>query len=96
MRAGRHAEAIARITDGISAAKEIELPTDWTYLALSHLRQGNLDAARKSLEHLPHGPADPSLAFWELQELEILRGEAEALIGDAGFPRDPFEDQHQP
>jgi serine/threonine protein kinase/WD40 repeat protein len=91
LRAGRHDEAIARINEGIAAAKDIEVPTDWTYLALVHARQGDFAAARQSLGHLGSAPTDGSLTYWEIQEIDLLRGEAESLIGDAVFPRDPFE-----
>jgi hypothetical protein len=91
LRAGRHDEAIARINEGIAAAKDMEVPTDWTYLALVHARRGDWDAARQSLGHVRNGPPDGSLTYWELQEVELLRGEAESLIGDAVFPRDPFQ-----
>ncbi len=36
LRAARLDEAIARINEGIAAAKEVELPTDWAYLAIAH------------------------------------------------------------
>jgi WD40 repeat protein/tetratricopeptide (TPR) repeat protein len=91
VRAGRHDEAIARITEGIAAAKAIELPTDWCFLALADARRGKWDEARESLEQVPRGPAVSSLTFWEIQEVELLRSEAESLLGDAGFPHDPFQ-----
>jgi hypothetical protein len=91
LRAGRNHEAIARITKGLAADKELELPTDWTYLALAHARQGNLELARHWLEKLNQWQIDPSLTYWELQEIDLLRSEAESLVFDAGFPGDPFE-----
>jgi serine/threonine protein kinase/WD40 repeat protein/tetratricopeptide (TPR) repeat protein len=91
LRAGRPDEAISRVNDGIAAAKEFEVPTDWAYLALAHARQGRLDGARHWLERLRTWQADASVSFWDLQELALLRGEAESLLLDAGFPSDPFQ-----
>ncbi len=52
LRAGRIDEAIARVNEGIAAAKEVEIPTDWAYLALAHARKGSLAEARRWLERL--------------------------------------------
>ena len=38
LRAGRIDEAITRINEGMAAAKEVEIPTDWAYLSLAHAR----------------------------------------------------------
>jgi Flp pilus assembly protein TadD len=79
LRAGRLDEAISRINEGI-AAKEVELPTDWAYLALAHARKGNLAEARQMLER---SRPDSSTIFWDRQEIALLRSEAEALLGSA-------------
>ena len=50
LRAGRLNEAIIRINEGIAAAKDVQIPTDWTYLALAHARKGKLAEARQILE----------------------------------------------
>jgi WD40 repeat protein/Flp pilus assembly protein TadD len=89
LRAGRVDEAIVRLHEGIAAA-EVDIPADWAYLALAYARKGSLAEARRSLERLRASRPDPSASFWELQELELLRGEAESLLLDAGFPSDPF------
>jgi tetratricopeptide (TPR) repeat protein len=89
LRAGRVDEAIARLSEGIAAAA-VEIPTDWTYLALAHSKKGNLGGARRSLDRLRAAAPDPSATFWDLQELALLRSEAESLLFDAEFPSDPF------
>jgi WD40 repeat protein/tetratricopeptide (TPR) repeat protein len=81
LRAGRLDEAIARIYEGIAAAKDVELPTDWTYLALVEARKGKLVEARKMLDRLRDWRPEPSTTFWDLQEVTLLRSEAEALVG---------------
>jgi WD40 repeat protein/Flp pilus assembly protein TadD len=89
LRAGRVDEAIIRLREGITAG-EAEIPTDWAYLAMAHAKKGDLVEARRSLDRLRASRPDPQASFWDLQELELLRGEAESLLLDAGFPRDPF------
>jgi tetratricopeptide (TPR) repeat protein len=80
LRTGRLDEAMARINEGI-AAKGVELPTDWTYLALAHAHKGQLAEARQMLERSPEWPPDSPPTFWDLQEIALLRNEAEALVG---------------
>jgi len=89
LRAGRVDEAIVRLNEGITAG-EVEIPTDWAYLALAHARKGDLAEARRSLERLRAAGADPSASFWDIQELALLRSEAESLLFDAEFPGVPF------
>ena len=92
-RAGRIDEAIARLNEGLAASREWQpdgSPGDWVYQALAHARKGDLAEARRWLERLRHWSGDPRFSFWDIQELALLGGEAEALILDAGFPRDPF------
>jgi tetratricopeptide (TPR) repeat protein len=98
LRAGRLDEAIAHVNEGIDTAGQKavppelrEIPTDWVYLAIAYARKGNLAEARRSLEHLRASHPESSASFWDLQELELLRGEAESLLLDAGFPSDPFQ-----
>jgi hypothetical protein len=81
LRAGRLDEAIVRIKEGIAAAQDVQIPTDWAYLALAHARKGQLAEARQMLEHLRVRHPDSSLTFWDLQEVALLRSEAEALGG---------------
>jgi tetratricopeptide (TPR) repeat protein len=80
LRAGRPDEAIARIQEGIAAAQDVQIPTDWAYLALAHARKGQLAEARQMLEHLRERHPDSSLPFWDLQEIALLRSEAETLL----------------
>ncbi len=79
--AGRLDEAIARINEGIAAAKNVEIPSDWAYLALAQARKGKLVEARKMLDRLRDWRPDSSTTFWDLQEVTLLRSEAEALVG---------------
>lgn len=90
LRAGRPDEAIARLDEGIAAEKDSEIASDWAYLALAHARGGRFDEARRWLGRLRAWSAATTGIFWDLQELSLLRDEAESLVGDAGFPRDPF------
>jgi Flp pilus assembly protein TadD len=81
LRAGRLDKAIVRIQEGIAAAKDVEVPTDWTYLALAHARKGELAKARQMLERLRESRPDSPTTFWDLREIALLRSEAEALVG---------------
>ena len=90
LRTGRLDDAIARLDEGMAVAKEVEGPGDWAYLALAHARGGRFADARKWLDRLRGTPHDPRESFWDLQELTLLQSEAESLLFDAGFPRDPF------
>ena len=49
LRAGRIDEAIARVNEGIAAAKDVEIPSGWAYLALALARKGSLAEARRRL-----------------------------------------------
>jgi hypothetical protein len=82
LRADRLDDAIVRINEGVAAAKEVQIPTDWTYLALAYARKGQLAEARQMLERPPEWPPDSSPSFWDLQEIALLRSEAEALVGN--------------
>jgi hypothetical protein len=81
LRAGRLDEAIVRIREGVAAAKDVQVPTDLAYLALAHARKGELAEARQMLERLRECRPDASATFWDLQEITLLRSEAEALVG---------------
>jgi serine/threonine protein kinase/WD40 repeat protein len=90
LRAGRMDEAIARINEGL-AVKGRELPSDWAYLVLALARKENGSEARRCLDRLHAALPDPQFTFWDLQELDLLRAEAESLIFDAAFPSYPFQ-----
>src|SRR5262249_26268046 len=81
LRAGRLDEAIVRINEGIAAAEDGQVPTDWAYLALAYARKGKVAEARQMLERLRERHPDSSLPFWDHQEITLLRSEAEALLG---------------
>jgi predicted Zn-dependent protease len=81
LRAGRLDEAIERIQEGVTAAKDEELAIDWTYLALARARKGKLAEARQALERLREVRSDPMDTLWDLQQLALVRSEAEALVG---------------
>jgi hypothetical protein len=90
LRSGWIDEAIARLSEGITALKDMELATDWAYLAVAHARKGNLADARRWLDRLRAGAHDRRASIWDSEELALLRGEAESLLFDAEFPKDPF------
>ncbi len=91
LRAGRIDDAITRLNEGMNATQEQEIPTDWAFLAIAHARKGDLAEARRWLQRITAITTDASGPFWDLQELDILRREAETLILDAMFPKDPFQ-----
>jgi predicted Zn-dependent protease len=91
LRAGRLDEAIVRVNEGIAALKDMQLPNDWSYLALAHARSRNMVEARNMLNRVGDWRPDSSTTFWDLQEVTLLRSEAEALLFDAAFPRDPIQ-----
>jgi WD40 repeat protein/tetratricopeptide (TPR) repeat protein len=93
LRAGRTDEAIARLKEGAEVAKAIEIPTDWAYLGIAGARRRNFAEARRCLERLASVPPDSSATFWDLQEIGLLRSEADSLFLDAEFPGDPFQRQ---
>jgi hypothetical protein len=93
LRTGRSDEAISRLNEGIAVAKETkneESRANWAYLSLAHARKRNVAEARRWLERLRAVRLDSRSYFWDLQELAILRSEAESLLFDAAFPTDPF------
>jgi tetratricopeptide (TPR) repeat protein len=76
-RAGKSAEAVARLEEGIRLGNGQGLPEDWAFLAMAYQGLGNSQAAREWLRKLADRlPA----AFWEGRELQLLQSEAEALI----------------
>jgi tetratricopeptide (TPR) repeat protein len=89
-RAGRVDDAIARLNEGLAASKQPGFPTDWALLSLAYFRKGEQAAAIRWLEQLRAWRPDPKTSFWDLQEVAVLRDEAESLLLDARFPLDPF------
>jgi WD40 repeat protein/tetratricopeptide (TPR) repeat protein len=91
-RAGRYAEAIGRLEEGIRLRGGKSLPADWAFLAMAHHRLGYRDEARRWLDRLrEHQPSMAPDQFWDELEVRLLRSEAEAVIlYDPVFPEDPF------
>ena len=76
-RAGRSAEAVARLKEAIALGDGQGRPQDWAFLAMAHQALGESEAARQWLRKL----ADRLPAtFWEGVELKLLQREAEAFI----------------
>jgi serine/threonine protein kinase/WD40 repeat protein len=88
-RAGRHAEAVARLEESAAIPGIQADPRNDAYLALAHHALGHEDEARRHLDRLIAAP--PSENAQEDLEVQALRREAEALIRfDAAFPKRPF------
>ncbi|QDV36435.1 WD domain, G-beta repeat [Tautonia plasticadhaerens] len=89
-RAGRHAEAVDRLEEGIAARGGNIQPWDDAFLALAHQTLGHRDEAMHHLDRL--ADVAPRQNFWEALEYRLLRREAESVIRpDLGFPGDPFD-----
>jgi Flp pilus assembly protein TadD len=91
-RAGRFAEAVRRLDEGIQKRKGVSEEVGWVFLALAHHRLGHHDEARRWLDWFrDRSPnLDPS-AFWGELEIRLLRTEAEAVVlWGSIFPADPF------
>jgi tetratricopeptide (TPR) repeat protein len=91
-RAGRFAEAVRRLEEGIQKRKGVSVAQDWVFLAMAHHRLGDHDEARRWLDRFrDRRPSLASNAFWVELEIRLLRAEAEAVVlGDPNFPADPF------
>jgi tetratricopeptide (TPR) repeat protein len=91
-RAGRFADAIRRLEEGIERRQGNSGPEDWTFLALAHYRLGHRADATRWLDRLR--TARPVYEFervWREFVIQRLRSEAEAVIlYDPVFPKDPF------
>jgi tetratricopeptide (TPR) repeat protein len=88
-RAGRPAEAIAKLQAGIRLQQTEGTVADWLFLALAHQQLKRAEEAMKWLAKVqnwldqlkaerPHGP---KLPWHERLQWQILRAEAESLIG---------------
>jgi tetratricopeptide (TPR) repeat protein len=91
-RAGRFAEAVRRLDEGIQKREGKSLEADWVFLALAHHRLGHHDEARRWLDRFrDRSPNHNPIAFWSELENRLLRAEAEAVVlWDPIFPADPF------
>jgi tetratricopeptide (TPR) repeat protein len=82
-RAGRYREAVGRLEEGLQAARGQGVAQDWVFLAMAHHRLGEEAEARGSLARLAkHRPVEGGPP-WVKLEVELLRREAEALVGGA-------------
>jgi tetratricopeptide (TPR) repeat protein len=91
-RAGRFAEAVRRLEEGIQKRKGVSSEADWVFLAMAHHRLSHRDEARRWLDRLrDRRPRLAPSAFWGELEIRLLRAEAEAVVHwDPIFPADPF------
>jgi tetratricopeptide (TPR) repeat protein len=91
-RAGRFADAIRQLDEGIRLKGGVSPPHHHAFLALAHHRLGHRDEARRWLDRLrEQQPSTDSTQFWNELEIRLLRSEAEAVIlYDPVFPADPF------
>jgi Flp pilus assembly protein TadD len=88
-RAGRFAEAVRRLDEGIQKRKGQILSEDLVFLAMAHHRLGHHDEARRWLDQFGRtntlAPDSSNLEIW------LLRAEAESVVlWDPIFPAYPF------
>jgi WD40 repeat protein/serine/threonine protein kinase len=83
-RAGRYTEALQHLDEAVALRGKRDLPLYWLFLAMTHQRLGHAEEARKWLadaeEFLERPNATRPEQWVPRLELEILRGEARALI----------------
>ncbi|MCI0464392.1 MAG: hypothetical protein L0Z62_46250, partial [Gemmataceae bacterium] len=81
-RAGRYQEAVARLQESFAPSQEGGFVSGWLFLAMAHHRLGHADQSQQWLQKA-QGAAlkDEGQFSWENVEIELLRREAEALIG---------------
>jgi tetratricopeptide (TPR) repeat protein len=91
-RAGRFAEAVRRLDEGILRKEGESREADWVFLSMAHHRLGHHDEARRWLDRFrDRRPNLHPTAFWDELEIRMLRAEAEAVVlWDPIFPADPF------
>jgi WD40 repeat protein/tetratricopeptide (TPR) repeat protein len=91
-RAGRFAEAVLRLEEGIQTRNGTSVWADWAFLAMAHHRLGHHDEARRWLDrYRDRSPILDPAEFWAELELRLLRTEAEMVVlWDPIFPADPF------
>jgi tetratricopeptide (TPR) repeat protein len=102
-RSGRFDEAVKRLTEATEIAGDESDAWNWLFLAMALHRQGHSEEARGALTHAVERidqlsleqPGQPSaisrLPWHERMSLLLLRGEAESLVLESGFPADPFQ-----
>jgi tetratricopeptide (TPR) repeat protein len=90
-RAGRYADAIKNLEDSIQLQKAEESAVDWLFLAMAHQKLNHTEEAKKWLtkaqkwiDQSKEGNSDGARRSWDQRlELQLIRGEAEAVIGNA-------------
>jgi WD40 repeat protein/serine/threonine protein kinase/tetratricopeptide (TPR) repeat protein len=88
-RAGRYADAIKKLEEGIRLQNSDGTPEDWLFLALAHQRLKHADEAKKWLtkaqqwldQAKDEKPGGATLTWDRRLELQLIRAEAEALVG---------------
>jgi tetratricopeptide (TPR) repeat protein len=88
-RAGKFEEAIMRLNEAIQVQRQGDTYADWLFLAMAHHRLGHGDEAK---QWLAKAGKDVPLLEQQLQEMQLLRHEAEALLKHekpVPKPRDP-------
>jgi eukaryotic-like serine/threonine-protein kinase len=91
-RAGRFAEAVRRLDEGIQTRNGESIRADWAFLAMAHHRLGHNDESRRWLDRFrDRSPNLDPAEFWDELEVRLLRTEAEAVVlWDPIFPANPF------
>jgi WD40 repeat protein len=80
-RAGRYADAVKRLEEGIARRDKVGTVHDWLFLALAHHRLGHADEARRWLDKAVRALDKDTGDSWEQRlELRLLRQEAEAAV----------------
>ena len=88
-RAGRFADAVQRLEEGIRLRDGSSGPEDWAFLAMAHHRLGHRAEATSWLDRL-RSSSQQGDVWWGFV-IQRLRSEAEAVIlYDPVFPDDPF------
>jgi tetratricopeptide (TPR) repeat protein len=92
-RAGRYADAIGKLQDGIKIRNDVGTASDWLFLALAHHKLGHADESKKWLtkaqQWIDQAPKEGANALpWDQRlELRLLRAEAEeAILSQKGKP----------
>jgi tetratricopeptide (TPR) repeat protein len=80
-RAGRYREAVARLREGVEAGGGEGTLLDWALLAMAHQRLGEAEEARKYLANVVRRTEKEGGDLWAGVEAELLRQEAEVVVG---------------
>jgi tetratricopeptide (TPR) repeat protein len=80
-RAGQFEPAVRRLEEAARLGGEGPAPRGWLFLAMANQRLGRGTEARKWLDRAAAGAGSPSVPWQERLEYQLLRREAEALVG---------------